>query len=155
VNQKRKVLMTKTKNNGNLVPVQGVPNATEDEGNFKFTLNLKGKGESLTIRTDNEQELNQLRETWKEKLLPKNGELPKMLPGDKCYRDGCEGHMIIKTTNGKPGQRPYAFLSCSTFPTCKKTAYINNEPNGKEEKVEAKPAATPAQALAVNGAAAA
>jgi hypothetical protein len=135
--------------NGASQPPDVVNAASEDEG-FKFTLNLKGKGESLTIRTNSETELESLREKWKEKLTPKNRELPKMLPGDNCPDETCTGHMVVKTTNGKPGQRPYAFLSCDQFPRCKRTAYINNEP--KEEKIEAKPAATPAEALGAKAA---
>jgi hypothetical protein len=128
-----------------------VVNATAEDEGFKFTLNLKGKGESLTIRTNSETELETLRDKWKDKLTPKNKELPKLLPLDPCYEEGCDGHMTVKTTNGKPGQRPYAFLSCSNFPKCKATAYIKNEPveNGK---VEAKTAATAKEALATSAA---
>lgn len=103
---------------------------TEDGGLTKFTLNLKGKNESLTIRCDSEEELIQLRDKWKGILIPKNKELPRLLPGDKCTDEKCDGHFIVKTTNGKPGQKPYAFLSCSKFPACKATAYLKN---GKEE----------------------
>ena len=128
-----------------------VVNAASDDEGFKFTLNLKGKGESLTIRTNSETELATLREKWKAKLIPKNKELPKLLPLDPCYEEGCDGHMVVKTTNGKPGQKPYAFLSCSNFPKCRATAYIKNEPEA--EKIEARPAPTAKEALATNGAA--
>lgn len=109
---------------------------TEDGGLAKFTWNLKGKNESLTIRCDSEEELTALRDKWKAIFLPTKRELPKLLPGDDCTEEKCNGHFVVKTTNGKPGQKPYAFLSCSNFPTCKATAYIKEKEtqNGQPER---------------------
>lgn len=85
--------------------------------NAKFTLSLKSSGEiSLTIRTDDESELEQLLEKWEPRLIiitEPNGK-PKYYPGDSCPR--CSSKLIRR--QGQRGK----FVGCSGFPECAFTA---------------------------------
>lgn len=92
----------------------------------RFTLNIQSDGKmSLTLRTDDEDELEQLMEKWEKRIIvfPKekfksakkeeaeksNGKF-KLSAGDDC--PNCEGELVKRT--GAKGK----FLGCTNYPTC-------------------------------------
>lgn len=102
-----------TNGNGPLVPVQITEAPPTAES--KFTLNLKSSGEiSLTVRTNDESELEQSLEKWEPRILvlkepPENGK-PRYYPGDNC--PNCSNKLVRR--QGRNGK----FLGCSSYPDC-------------------------------------
>lgn len=102
--------------------------------NHRFTLNIQSDGKlALTIRTNEEDELEQLLEKWEPRIVvfqePMNGhrngnghtngngngngyrtEKTRYYAGDSCPR--CSNKLV--TRNGKRGR----FIGCSSFPDC-------------------------------------
>lgn len=106
-----------TNGNGPLVPVQIVeaPPAAES----KFTLNLKSSGEiSLTVRTNDEGELEQLLEKWEPRIIiisePGPNGKTRYYAGDSCPH--CSSKLVRR--QGRNGK----FIGCVTFPNCQFTA---------------------------------
>jgi len=118
----------------------------DDNGLARFTYNVRGGNESLTIRTDDEEELKVLRDRWKAVISPPRRKLPYLHSGDECLREGCNGVMITRTGTNRKTQQPYNFLRCSAYPKCNFTAYIETEENTPEE-------AQAVQTVSTNGAA--
>ena len=97
---------------------------------FRFTLNLRNGNEALTIRTNDETELETLREKWKPVIAPDRKKLPYLHIGDPCQADNCDGKMELRnSTNRKSGQ-PYSYLRCDHYPECQFMSYV--EPKAKE-----------------------
>lgn len=105
--------------------------------NAKFTLNIQSDGKtSLTIRTDNEDELEQLLEKWEPRIVvyqehphtngKQNGHnghnghnhngAAKLQAGDKCPE--CN-NMLVRRQGNKG-----IFLGCMSFPGCNFTSSI-------------------------------
>src|SRR5690348_297459 len=88
--------------------------------NTLFTLNIQSDGKvSLTIRTDDEEELGQLIERWEPRIVvlreePVNGNGKRYYAGDTCPQ--CSGKLV--TRQGRTGK----FVGCNQFPDCKFTA---------------------------------
>jgi hypothetical protein len=103
-------------NNGQIIPAPPVQ-VEAPTAESKFTLNLKSSGEiSLTVRTNDEGELEKLLEKWEPRLIiitEPNGK-PKYYPGDSCPR--CHSKLIRR--QGQRGK----FIGCSAFPECEFTA---------------------------------
>jgi hypothetical protein len=132
---------TKAGGESPLKPVNPEVAIPDDAGLARFTYNVRGFNESLTIRTDDEEELKALRDKWKQVISPPRRKLPYMHSGDECQVEGCNGVMITRTGTNRKTQQPYNYLRCSAAPKCTFTAYIEDEQN------------TPEDAPAVNGAA--
>jgi hypothetical protein len=105
----------------------------DDGGLAKFTYNIRGGNESLTIRCDSEEELKVLRDRWKAVISPPRRKLPYMHSGDECLVEGCSGVMVTRTGTNRKTQQPYQFLRCSNHPKCGFTAYIETEENTPED----------------------
>lgn len=114
--------------------VKSIPAPTPEEvifatglrGNFgvhgtldtRFTLNLKSTGEiSLTIRVDEENELETLLAKWEPLVIvypdpaDKNGNgKPRYFPGDQC--PSCNNKLVRR--QGRNGK----FLACLGYPDC-------------------------------------
>jgi hypothetical protein len=128
-------------------PIKPAPEPLIDDGGLaRFTWNVRGFNESLTIRTDDEEELQALRDKWKQVISPPRRKIPYMHSGDECLVEGCRGVLLTKTATNRKTQQPYNYLRCSAHPLCKFTAYIETEENTPED------APIPAQ-VAQNGAA--
>jgi hypothetical protein len=121
----------------------------DDAGLSKFTWNARGFNESLTIRTDDEEELKALRDKWKAVISPPRRKLPYMHSGDECLVEGCRGVMITRTGTNRKTQQPYNYLRCSAAPKCSFYAYIEDEKNTPEDAPQAAPV-QPAQNGAAN-----
>src|SRR5205085_5100878 len=93
-----------------LKPVTEAP--IDDNGLAKFTWNCRGGAESLTIRTDDEAELQRLRDKWKQVISPPRRKLPYMHSGDECMVEACNGVMVTRTGTNRRTQQPYNFLRC-------------------------------------------
>jgi hypothetical protein len=131
-------------------PIKPVVEAPADDGGLaKFTWNVRGGTESLTIRCDDEEELKVLRDKWKQVISPPRRKLPYMHGGDACLVEGCGGSMVTRTGTNRKTQQPYQFLRCSNAPKCGFTAYIEDEQNTPDD---AKISPLQAAALAQNGA---
>ncbi len=128
-------------------PVAEFP--ADDAGLAKFTWNVRGGNESLTIRCDDEEELKVLRDRWKVVISPPRRKLPYMHSADACLVEGCNGVMQTRTGTNRKTQQPYQFLRCSNAPKCNFTAYIETEENTPEDAGVSPVAARAAQ----NGAA--
>lgn len=115
-------------------PIKPVTEAPFDDGGLaKFTWNVRGGNESLTIRCDTEEELKVLRDRWKTVISPPRRKLPYMHGGDECMVENCGGVMVTRTGTNRRTQQPYQFLRCSNAPKCGFTAYIENEENTPED----------------------
>jgi hypothetical protein len=113
-----------------IVPVVTTP----DEANLaKFTYNVRGFNESLTIRCDDEDELKELRDRWSQVINPPRRKIPYMHSGDECLVADCRGVMIKKTATNRRTQKPYNYLRCSNHPSCTFTSYIEDEQNTPAE----------------------
>jgi hypothetical protein len=85
--------------------------------NPKFTLNIQSDGKlSLTIRTDNEEELGDLLRRWEPHIIvypdangSSNGK-PRYFAGDSC--PDCSNKLVRR--QGKRGK----FLGCLSYPDC-------------------------------------
>lgn len=125
-------MATKTpsvKPNGN-----GMQTAEDHLDGFKFTLNLRNGNEALTIRTNDEAELETLRGKYKPVIAPDRKKLAYMNIGDPCPNE-CGGRLEMRNaTNRKSGQ-PYAYLRCENHPECNFVAYVETQP--KKEKATA------------------
>jgi hypothetical protein len=88
----------------------------DDGGLAKFTYNIRGGNESLTIRCDSEEELKILRDRWKAVISPPRRKLPYMHSGDDCLVENCGGTMVTRTGTNRKTQQPYQFLRCSNNP---------------------------------------
>ena len=110
--------------------------AVEDKlDGYRFTLNLRNGNEALTIRTNSETELEELRGKWKPVIAPERKKLAYLNIGDPCGNEGCDGRMEMRNaTNRKTGQ-PYAYLRCEHHPECNFVSYVETQP--KKEKVVA------------------
>lgn len=99
--------------------------------NAKFTLNIQSDGKtSLTIRTDNEDELEQLLEKWEPRIVifqehphtngKQNGHhhngAAKLQAGDKCPE--CNASLVRR--QGSKG----TFLGCLSYPSCSFTSSL-------------------------------
>lgn len=122
----------KPKANGD-TPLKPVEAPVDDAGLAKFTWNVRGGNESLTIRCDDEEELKALRDKWKAVISPPRRKLPYMHGGDECMVEGCKGVMQTRTGTNRRTQQPYQFLRCSEHPKCNFTAYIETEENTPED----------------------
>ncbi len=134
-----------------LKPVTEAP--IDDNGLARFTWNVRGGNESLTIRCDDEEELKILRDRWKVVISPPRRKLPYMHGGDACLVEGCNGVMVTRTGTNRKTQQPYQFLRCSNAPKCNFTAYIETEENTPEDAPISPLQATALKTEAVNGAA--
>jgi hypothetical protein len=114
-----------------LKPVTEPP--LDDNGLAKFTWNVRGSNESLTIRCDTEEELKVLRDRWKTVISPPRRKLPYMHGGDECLVENCGGVMQTRTGTNRRTQQPYQFLRCSNAPKCGFTAYIEAEENTPDD----------------------
>jgi len=92
----------------------------------KFTINIQSDGKmSLTIRTEDEDELEQLIERWESRIVvfqepvapsgQRNGngnkaEKTRYYPGDQCPQ--CSNKLVRR--NGSKGK----FLGCNNYPEC-------------------------------------
>jgi len=124
---------TKTSGDNPLKPV--TPELPTDDGGLaKFTWNIRGGNESLTIRSDSEEELKVLRDRWKAVISPPRRKLPYMHSGDECLVENCGGTMVTRTGTNRKTQQPYQFLRCSNSPTCQLYSYIENEANTPQEE---------------------
>lgn len=115
--------------------------AADIETAVKFTWNVRGFNESLTIRTDDEEELKLLRDRWSQVINPPRRKIPYMHSGDQCLVAECGGVMVMRTATNRKTQQPYKFLRCSNHPTCNFTSYIENESNTPEQEVNGESAA--------------
>jgi predicted RNA-binding Zn-ribbon protein involved in translation (DUF1610 family) len=123
----------KPKANGD-TPLKPVEAPADDDGGLaKFTWNIRGSNESLTIRTDSEEELKILRDRWKAVISPPRRKLPYMHAADSCLVEGCGGVMVNRTGTNRRTQQPYQFLRCSNHPKCGFTAYLESEENTPED----------------------
>ena len=86
----------------------------------KFTYNAKSDTESLTIRTDSEEELEELIGRWKSRIVQKPKQ--KMNDGDKCPE--CDGFMTAQKGHNRTTGKEYYYLGCSNYPKCQYSAYI-------------------------------
>jgi hypothetical protein len=105
----------------------------DDSGLSKYTWNVRGFNESLTIRTYDVEELKAERDKWKAVISPPRRKLPYLHSGDKCPIEGCTGVMVTRTATNRRTQQAYNFLRCSKSPDCKGVAYIETEENTPEE----------------------
>ncbi len=113
---------------------EAVSNAPVSSDEFsRFTWNVRGFNESLTIRCDNEEELKQLRDRWSQVINPPRRKIPYMHSGDACLVADCGGTLVVRTATNRKTQQPYRFLRCSKHPHCNFTAYIENEQNTPEQ----------------------
>lgn len=110
----------------------GTPAANVDEFS-RFTWNVRGFNESLTVRCDNEEELKALRDRWSQVINPPRRKIPYMHSGDGCLVAECGGVLVVRTATNRKTQQPYRFLRCSKHPNCNFTAYIENEQNTPEQ----------------------
>lgn len=97
--------------------------------NHRFTLNIQSDGKiALTIRTNEEDELEQLLEKWEARIVVfqepvnghrngnghangnGNGNKPRYFPGDDC--PSCHNKLVKRS--GRNG----AFLGCRSYPDC-------------------------------------
>lgn len=122
-------------------PANPIKSATEaaDDGLSRFTWNVRGFNESLTIRTDSEEELKQLRDKWSQVINPPRRKIPYQHSGDKCLNVECAergGVMVTRTGTNRKTQQPYNFLRCSNSPACQLYSYIENEANTPEQNGE-------------------
>lgn len=108
--------------------------AANIESASKFTWNVRGFNESLTVRCDSEEELKQLRDRWSQVINPPRRKIPYMHSGDACLVADCGGTLIVRTATNRKTQQPYRFLRCSKHPHCNFTAYIENEQNTPEQE---------------------
>lgn len=90
--------------------------------NAKFTLNIQSDGKvSLTIRTDDEEELERLIQTWETRIVvypentngKQNGHAKL---GDKCPE--CNSPLV------KRQSRNGTFLGCMSYPACSYTSSL-------------------------------
>lgn len=139
---------------GDVAPL--VPVTLPDDGLAKFTWNIRGFNESLTIRCDSEEELKTLRDRWSQVINPPRRKIPYMHEADSCLVAECGGVMVKRTGTNRRTQKPYNYLRCSKNPTCQFFAYIENEQNTPEQDngEAGTPAvgATPKEALQNGGA---
>lgn len=113
----------------------GTPAANIDDFS-RFTWNIRGWQESLTIRCDSEEELKQLRDRWSPVINPPRRKIPYMHSGDECLVEGCGGSLVRRTGTNRKTQKPYNFLRCSNHPKCQFYAYIEDEQNTPEQNGE-------------------
>ena len=99
----------------------------------KFTWNVRGFNESLTIRCDSEEELKVLRDRWSVVINPPRRKIPYMHSGDACLVADCGGTLVTRSGTNRKTQQPYRFLRCSKHPTCNFTAYIETEANTPDQ----------------------
>jgi hypothetical protein len=99
----------------------------------KFTYNVRGFNESLTIRCNGEEELKALRDRWNAVINPPRRKIPYMNSGDTCLVADCGGTMVARTGTNRKTQQPYRFLKCSNNPACQFFAYIETEQNTPEQ----------------------
>lgn len=125
----------------------GTPAANVDEFS-RFTWNVRGFNESLTIRCDSEEELKQLRDRWSQVINPPRRKIPYMHAADTCLVADCGGVMVARTGTNRKTQQPYKFLRCSKHPTCQFYAYIEDEQNTPEQNGGNGDTATTAQTSA-------
>lgn len=102
----------------------------------RFTWNVRGFNESLTIRCESEEELKQLRDRWSVVINPPRRRIPYMHSGDGCLVSDCNGVLVVRTATNRKTQKPYRFLRCSNHPRCNFTAYIEDEQNTPVENGE-------------------
>ena len=102
----------------------------------KFTWNVRGFNESLTVRCESEDELKQLRDRWSVVINPPRRKIPYMHSGDPCLVADCGGTLVVRTATNRKTQQPYRFLRCSKHPNCNFTAYIETEQNTPEQNGE-------------------
>jgi hypothetical protein len=89
--------------------VVAMPDAATKSGESKYTYNFRTADESITIRTDDKDELLSLREELRNALLgPSKATLDN---GDDCP-SACGGTLRLR--NGAKGN----FLGCSNYPRC-------------------------------------
>ena len=88
----------------------------------KFTYSVKADNESLTIRTDSEQELEELIGRWKHLIIPERKPKPKMNDGDPCQV--CGGFMATQIGHNRKTGKEYQYLGCSNYPSCSFSAYL-------------------------------
>lgn len=102
----------------------------------RFTWNIRGFNESLTVRCDTEDELKQLRDRWSQVISPPRRRIPYMHGGDTCLVADCGGIMLNRTGTNRKTQKPYQYLKCSKHPTCQFYAYLETEQNTPEQNGE-------------------
>jgi hypothetical protein len=136
-------------------PIKPVEAPIDDAGLARFTYNVRGGNESLTIRCDDEEELKVLRDRWRAVISPPRRKIPYLHSGDECMVETCRGVMQTRTATNRRTQQPYNFLRCSNHPTCGFTAYLETEENTPTEDVPTAAPITGATPKAVlqNGAA--
>ena len=113
--------------------------AASVEASSKFTWNVRGFNESLTVRCDSEEELKQLRDRWSQVINPPRRKIPYQHGGDRCLNVECAergGVMVTRTGTNRKTQQPYKFLRCSNHPTCQLYSYIEDEQNTPEQNGE-------------------
>lgn len=114
--------------NGNGTAVVAKPVTKEETGDFKFTLNLRSEFESLTIRTNSQEELETQRAIWKHQIIPQKKKKPYLRAGDPCGE--CQGVMILQTGRNRKTQEEYEFLGCSAYPDCEFSSYVARDTQG-------------------------
>lgn len=102
----------------------------------KFTWNVRGFNESLTVRCDSEEELKIYRDRWSQVINPPRRKIPYMHSGDDCAVADCGGVLVARNGTNRKTQKPYKFLRCSKHPTCQFYAYIEDEQNTPEQNGE-------------------
>lgn len=142
----------KAGDNGNVAPL--VPTTLPDDGAAKFTWNVRGFNESLTVRCDSEEELKTLRDRWSQVINPPRRKIPYQHSGDKCLNVECAergGVMVTRTGTNRKTQQPYRFLRCSNSPTCQLYSYIETEENNPDDASPTPLAAATAKEALQNG----
>jgi hypothetical protein len=125
--------------------------ASSDEFS-RFTWNVRGFNESLTIRCDSEEELKQLRDRWSIVINPPRRKIPYQHSGDTCLNVECAergGVMVTRNGTNRRTQQPYRFLRCSNHPTCQLFSYIEDEQNTPDQDNGAATSVKPAEAQPV------
>jgi len=123
------------------------PAASIDAGS-KFTWNVRGFNESLTVRCESEEELKVLRDRWSQVINPPRRKLPYMHSGDACLVADCGGVLVVRTGTNRKTQLPYRFLRCSKHPNCNFTAYLETEQNTPQQEDNGNDTAAATQASA-------
>jgi len=102
----------------------------------RFTWNVRGFNESLTVRCESEEELKVLRDRWSQVINPPRRKIPYQHSGDSCLNVECAergGVMVMRTGTNRKTQQPYKFLRCSNSPTCQLYSYLESEQNTPQE----------------------
>lgn len=96
----------------------------------KFTLNVQSDGrESLTVRTDSEEELEALRAKWGFLIFdgePKTKQTKDRPEAKKQACPQCGSETVLRQGTSKKTGKPYEFVGCSAYPECKYTDFQKN-----------------------------